>query len=303
MASHAQANGASGRRPSREMLRGLLWISPWIVGFALFMAAPIWLSLYYSLTDYSLLEPAVFIGLENYRELMGDHLFWITARNTLVYAAFSVALGTMITIAVALALNSAARGVTVVRAIVFLPTIVPLVAAALGWLWMYNAELGPINTTLETLGVRGPDWLGDKQWALRSLVLMSVWQVGGAVVICLAALQDVPKSLYEAADIDGMTALRRFTHVTLPMISPAVLFNVVMAIIWSLQIFAVPFIMTEGGPDNATNFYTMYLYENAFVNGRMGYASAMAWLQLLVTLLLTGMTLLISKRLVYYRAA
>ncbi|MHC4993133.1 MAG: carbohydrate ABC transporter permease, partial [Planctomycetota bacterium] len=222
--------------------------------------------------------------------------------NTSIYGLASVTLGTVFAIAVALLLNRATPRVGLVRAAVFLPTLVPLVAAALVWTWMYNAEHGAINTVLRVAGVRGPDWLGDGRWAMIALIGMSLWTVGGAVVIYLAALQDVPRSLHEAADLDGAGPWRRLTHVTLPMISPAILFNVVVAIIWSLQVFAVPYIMTKGGPENATYFYTMYLYDNAFVYGRMGYACAMGWLQLLVILVLTASFLRLSRRFVHYRA-
>ncbi len=282
-------------------LYGLIWISPWIVGFVLFMLAPIGVSLYYSLTDYSLLEPPISIGLANYRELTNDDVFWVTMRNTGLYALFSVTLGTILTIGLAVILNGQRRGVGLARAIVFLPTLVPLVAGALAWTWMYNSEAGLINSLLGRIGIDGPNWLGDRRWAMSALVMMSLWQVGGAVVICLAALQDVPQSLYQAVSIDGAGPIRRFWHVTLPMISPAVLFNVIMAIIWSLQVFAVPYIMTKGGPEDATRFYTQYLYENAFVYGRMGYASAMAWIQLLAVLVLTGITIRLSRRFVHYR--
>ncbi len=293
---------SSGSKGSTT-LHGLLWISPWIVGFVLFMLAPMGVSLYYSLTDYSLLEPPISIGLDNYRELASDEVFWITLRNTGLYALFSVTLGTILTIGLAVMLNGKRRGVGLVRAVVFLPTLVPLVAAALAWTWMYNGEAGMINTLLARIGIDGPNWLGDRRWAMSALIIMSLWQVGGAVVICLAALQDVPQSLYQAVSIDGAGPLRRFWHVSLPMISPAVLFNVIIAIIWSLQVFAVPYIMTKGGPEDATRFYTQYLYENAFVYGRMGYASAMAWIQLLVVLVLTGITIRLSRRFVHYRVA
>lgn len=295
------AQGSSAKIVST--LHGLAWVSPWIVGFVLFMLAPMGVSLYYSLTDYSLLEPPISVGLANYRELANDHVFWVTVRNTGLYALFSVVLGTILTIGLAAVLNSNRRGVGLVRAVVFLPTLVPLVAAALAWTWMYNGEAGLINSLLGRIGIDGPNWLGDRRWAMSALVMMSLWQVGGAVVICLIAMRDVPQSLYQAVSIDGAGPIRRFWHVTLPMISPAILFNVIMAIIWSLQVFAVPYIMTKGGPEDATRFYTQYLYENAFVYGRMGYASAMAWIQLLAVLVLTGITIRLSRRFVHYRIA
>ncbi|MHC5005425.1 MAG: carbohydrate ABC transporter permease, partial [Planctomycetota bacterium] len=230
-----------------------------------------------------------------------DGLFYVTLRNTFVYALCSVTLGTVLAIGIAVLLDRSARGIGLARAAVFLPTLVPLVAAALGWTWMFNAEHGPINAALALVGIRGPDWLGDTRWAMSALVIMSLWQVGGATVIYLAALQDVPRSLYEAAGIDGAGPVRRLFAVTLPTISPVIMFNVVVAIIWSLQVFAVPYIMTKGGPEHATYFYTMYLYDNAFVYGRMGYACAMGWLQLLAILAVTLLFLRASRRFVHYR--
>jgi multiple sugar transport system permease protein len=170
-------------------------------------------------------------------------------------------------------------------------------------MWLYNDEFGLFNVILRAVGLPTPDWLGAEGWAMASLIIMGLWYVGGAMVIYLAALRDVPQALYDASAIDGVSPMRRFWHVTLPMISPAVLFNVVMGIIWSIQVFAVPYIMTKGGPDDATLFYTMYLYDNAFVFGRMGYASAMAWIQFLAIVVLTGGMFLLARKFVHYRAA
>ncbi len=173
------------------------------------------------------------------------------------------------------------------------------------WLWLYNGELGLINGVLDPLlapfGRAGPNWLADQRWAMIALVLMSLWSIGPAVVIYLAALQGVPGELYEAAAIDGVPEARRFWHITLPMISPVILFNVVIAIINASQVFAVPYIMTGGGPDRATYFYSMYLYDTAFSYGQMGYASALAWIQLLLVLGVTVITLRLSRGLVYFR--
>jgi multiple sugar transport system permease protein len=283
--------------------RSALWVLPWVAGFAVFMALPIVLSAVYSFTDYSLLESPVFIGTANYRELFGDALFHRTMMNTAVYALASVTLGTVVAIGLALLLRHPTPRVAFTRAAVFLPTLVPVVAATLGWGWMLNGEHGLVNAALGVVGVHGPDWLGDVRWALSALVLISLWQVGGATVIYIAALQDVPRSLEEAAAIDGAGRLGLLRHVTLPMISPAILFNVVTAVIWSLQVFVVPYILTKGGPENATYFYTMYLYDNAFVYGRMGYACAMGWLQFIAIVVLTALLFRLSRRFVHYRLA
>lgn len=287
----------------RRTLRGLLWVSPWIVGFLAFLALPMGLSLYYSMTDYSILERPLWVGLENYRALWDDPTFWKVMRNTVVYALLSIPLGTATALGLALLLNHDVRGIGVFRTAVFLPTFVPLVAAAMVWMWLFNGEYGLINRLLAMVGVTGPAWLVDQQWVMPAMIIMSLWGVGQAVVIYLAALQDVPKQLYEAARIDGMGPARQFVNITLPMISPAILFSVIALTIANVQVFAVPYVMFRrpDGQNPAGHFYTMYLYENAFVYGQMGYASAMAWVQLLVVLALTGVMLVVSRRLVHYR--
>ena len=297
-----------GRVRDSELGAGLLFISPWIVGFGAFMAAPIAMSFYYSFTDYPLLEPPVWVGLDNYVRMFTDPVFWKTMKNTTIYAVLAIPFGTLLALVVAWLLNQDVRGRTAFRSAVFLPSLVPLVASSMIWMWLFNGELGLINQLLDPIlglwGGRGPNWLGDAAYVMPALVVMSLWSIGQAVVIYLASLQDVPQALYEAADLDGMGAVTKFLNVTVPMISPVILFNVIMAIITAWQVFAVPYIMLgpTGGPDRAGYFYTMYLYDNAFRYQQMGYASAMAWVQLLIILGLTGLTFLISKKLVHYRA-
>lgn len=287
---------------SRRFLVGMAFISPWLIGFLVFTLVPIAMSLYYSFTDYTLLQPPLFKGLGNYRELATDPVFWKSLKNTAVYAALSLPLGMIAALAVAMLLNSRISGVSIYRTIVFLPSLVPLVASAMLWLWLFNAKLGLINTTLRAVGVADPPgWLTDPSWAMPALVLMSFWGIGNTVVIYLAGLQDVPRELYEAADIDGASPARKVWHVTLPSISPVIFFNLIMGIIGSLQVFAAPFIMTGGGPARATYFYTMYLYDNAFQYLKMGYASAMAWVQLLIVLALTALAAWSSKHWVHYQ--
>ncbi len=285
----------------RQLVKGLAFISPWIVGFLGFTLLPILLSLYYSFCEYSLLQRPVWVGLQNYRDLMADPVFWRTLWNTAYFAAFSLPGGMCVSVGLALLLNQNIRGQAVYRTIVFLPSLVPIVASSMLWLWLFNAKLGLINGLLMKLGIDGPGWLTDPNWAMPSLILMSFWGVGHAVVIYLAGLQDVPRELYEAADIDGATGWDRLWNVTIPMISPVIFFNLVMGIIGSLQVFATAYIMTGGGPARATYFYTMYLYDNAFVFLRMGYASAMAWIQLLIILLLTAVAFWTSKHWVHYQ--
>jgi multiple sugar transport system permease protein len=289
-------------RERRDLFVGLGFVSPWIIGFLAFTLVPVVLSFYYSLSDYSLLQPPAYIGLDNYRELAADPVFWKALRNTGYYAAIALPVGLLMALWVALLLNAPIRGVSIYRTIVFLPSLVPLVASAMLWLWMFNSKLGLVNTALIGLGVSNPPgWLTDTAWAMPALIIMSVWGVGNTVVIFLAGLQDVPRDLYEAAEIDGAGPARQLFHVTLPMLSPVIFFNLIMAIIGALQVFGAPFIMTGGGPARATYFYTMYLYDNAFSYLRMGYASAMAWVQLLIVLALTGIAFLSSRHWVHYQ--
>jgi multiple sugar transport system permease protein len=280
---------------------GLAWISPWILGFGLFMATPIVMSLYYSFTDYPLLEKPVFVGADNYVALLSDEVFFITLRNTAIFCLLYIPSASVLALVIAAMLNARVKALGLWRTAVFIPSLVPIVASAMIWLWLFNADQGLLNVALRAVGISGPNWLGDPAWALPALVLMSLWNIGQPVVIYLAALQGVPTSLYEAASIDGMGPVRKLLYVTAPMISPVILFNVIIMTINTLQVFAVPYIMTEGGPGRATYFFTHYLYDNAFVFLKMGYASALAWVQFLIILALTGVMFIASRKLVHYR--
>lgn len=284
-----------------QLSSGLAFLSPWLIGFSLFTFLPIVLSFYYSLCDYSLLQKPLYTGLDNYRALAADPVFWKSLVNTGYYALMALPAGMLVSLGLALLLNADVKGQAIYRTIFFLPSLVPAVASAMLWLWLFNAKLGLINVLLGKIGISGPQWLASQEWAMPALALMSLWGVGNTVVIYLAGLQDVPRELYEAAEIDGANPWQRLRNVTLPMISPVIFFNLVMAIIGSMQVFAVPYIMTGGGPARATYFYTMYLYDNAFNFLRMGYASAMAWVQLLIILCLTGFAFWSSKRWVHYQ--
>jgi multiple sugar transport system permease protein len=288
----------------RSLLIGLAWTSPWLVGFVVFMLWPVAMSVYYSFTDYALVDAPVFVGLDNYRELAGDGLLAVSLANTLAYAAMAVTLSTIVSVTIAVLLEQRLRGAALVRSIVFLPTLVPVVANCVVWLWLLNPEYGLVNGVLGSFaGLHGFNWLGERATALPTMVVMGAWVIGSPLLVCGAAIKDVPASLYEAAELDGMNAARRFIHVTLPMISPALFFNGVMSVIWSLQVLAPPMIMTRGGPDNATLTYSMYVYKTAFEFGRMGYASALAWVQILITIVLAAGVVLASRRFVHYRGA
>lgn len=308
-------------RISQSLAAGLLWTSPWWLGFLLFLAIPMAFSLYISFCDYPMLQPPAFIGAANYRELAADRVFHEVVWNTLVFAVWSIPLTTVFAIFLAILLNQRVRAQAFFRACIFVPTIVPLVAVGIVWMRLLNPEQGLVNSLLRGLAANlgwlwtllgiadpigaGPGWLTQAAWAMPSLVLISLWMVGSPVVIYLAGLQDIPEELYEAARIDGASPARRFWHVTLPSLSPVILFNTIVAIISTWQIFALPFVMWRNtpGPDRAAYFYTHYLYDNAFRYLKMGYASSMAWIQLLIILLLTALVFWVSRRTVHYRGA
>ncbi len=280
-------------------------MSPWIIGCGLFLLAPIFMSLYYSLTDYPLLEKPLWIGTENYRRLLNDSDFWLTLKNTLIYVLWTIPLSTLVSVGLAALLNRA-RARSLFQGAIFLPSLVPLAASAIIFMWLFNGEYGLINRALGVIGIEGPAWLLDRHWAMPAVVLIGVWGVGQAVVLYVAALQDVPEQLYEAADIDGMGALGKFWNITVPMISPVILFNVITMSIGSFQVFVIPYILfdrVKGGPDKVAYFYTHYLYDNAFIFDKMGYASAMAWVQLVIVLLFTALLFALSRRYVFYRGA
>lgn len=288
------------RRDWQNLRAGLAFSSPWLLGLAVFTVYPVAASLYYSFCDYSVLQPAMWIGTDNYVQLVHDDLFWRSLGNTLYYAALSIPLGTAVSLALALLLNYEVPGTPLFRTIFYLPSIVPLVASSVLWMWIFNGSYGLLNwaiaPVLRWFHSAPPSWLSDPAWAKPALVLMSVWGVGNSMVIYLAGLKDIPRELYEAAEIDGATALSRFRHVTLPMLTPVIYFNVVMGIIGALQTFTQAFVMTgpEGAPARSTLFYSLYLFTTAFYDLRMGYASALAWILFLI---IVTLTLLASKSL------
>jgi multiple sugar transport system permease protein len=282
---------------------GLLFASPWLLGFLIFQTYPLLASLYYSLTNFSILRPPMFVGLQNYRELAGDQVFGIALKNTMVYVLGAVPVSTVIAIALALLLNTKVRGISLYRTLFFLPSLLPQVALGTLFSWIFNGDYGLLNELLRTMGLNPPSWMSDPAWSKSTLILIAGWGCGQAMIIYLAGLQDVPISLYEAADIDGAGTWRKMLSVTFPMLSPVILFNVVMAIIGSLQVFAVPYVMFPGGaPARSTYMFAMYLFDNAFKFQRMGYASAMGWIMFMITLALTFVAIKISDKHVHYEA-
>ncbi len=271
-----------------------------MAGFLAFALYPTLASIYYSFCSYSVLQPAIFIGPENYREMVRDEVFWQALRNTLFYAGFAVPVGLFMSLVTAMLLNAKIRGLAVYRTVFFLPSLVPLVANSILWKWIFNGEHGVLNHFLSYVMRDPPGWLTDPNWSKPALIIMSFWGIGHAVVIYLAALQDVPVSLHEAAEIDGASWLSRIRHVTLPMISPVIYFNFIMGIIGSLQVFTQAYVMTQGGPLRSTNFYAMYIYTTAFRDLRMGYACAMAWALFIIIVALTLLAMRSTRKLVYY---
>ncbi len=290
------------RRERRRLRIGLLFASPWIIGFLGFTLYPIIASFYYSLHVFTTFDqPMQWVGFANYWELLGqDNLFWGSLYNTVYMVVFGVPFHVVLAVTLALFLNLNLRGVAIYRTIYYLPTIVPVVATSVLWLWIFNPEYGLINAALSVVGIRGPGWLTDPALAKPALILMGGWTIGGTVVIFLAGLQDISKQLYEAAMIDGAGAWQRVLYVTLPMLSPVIFFNVIIAVIGGFQIFTEAFIMTSGGPLDSTLFYALYLYRNAFQFFKMPYASAMAWILFLVVVTATLLIFRTSVRLVYY---
>lgn len=286
---------------AREARAGWLFASPWIIGFCAFLLYPLLASLYFAFCDYSVLKSPVFIGFDNFKGLIHDEVFWTSLKNTAFFTAIFLPLGLILALALAMLLNAKVRGQAFYRTIFYLPSLMPLVATAVLFLFVFNTQDGLLNNLLLKVGLHGPAWLSSPAWSKPSIILLSLWGVGNTMIIYLAGLQEVPQSLYEAAELDGAKAWAKTKTVTLPMISPIILFNLIIGIIGSLQIFTLPYVMFPGGtPERSTYFYTSYLYDNAFVYHKMGYACAMGWIMFIIILLLTMLSLWVSGKHVYY---
>ena len=285
----------------REYLAFYLFASPWLVGLLVFTVGPMVTSLYLSFTDYAVIVAPTWVGLDNYVHMFtDDKLVFQSLRVTLTYSLGAVPITLIISFIVALLMNQRIRGVRVFRTIYYLPAVISGVPVALLWMWILNPEFGMLNNALRGIGIEGPKWLFSTAWVVPSFILMSVWGIGVPMVTFLAGLQGIPAHLYEAAEIDGAGIWDKFRHVTLPMMSPIILFNIISGLIDSFQTFTPAFLMTNGGPANASLFYGLYLYNNAFKWFKMGYASALAWLMFAVILILTGVVFRSSIRWVYY---
>ncbi len=307
-----QPGPRSRRLARREALAAYAFISPWIIGFLVFTAGPMIASIYFSLTDYDVLQPPTWVGLANYTQILGsDDLFRTALVNMVIYTILYVPLHIVVALGLALLLNARVRGVPFWRTFFYLPSITPIVAVAILWRWILNPDGGALNQALAAIGIHGPGWTTDPAWMKPSLVLMAVWQVGNAMLIYVAGLKNIPRELYEAATTDGAGAIRRFIHVTLPMLSSIIFFIAVIDVIAALQIFAQPAVLFEpqggnsngtitGGAGNAALFYIMYLFNQAFAYFKMGYASALAWILFVVIVVFTILQFKLSNRWVYY---
>lgn len=285
----------------RNLRNGLLFVSPWLLGLVVFTIYPILASFYFSFTQYDVVSPPRFIGFDNYvQAFTSDPLFYQAIGNTLAYALIALPLNMLVAVSVSLLLNMQVRGLTVFRTLFFLPSIVPEIASALLWGWLLNPQFGLVNALLKTLGIPTVGWLADPTWAKPALILIGLWGFGGSMVIYLAALQDVPQHLYEAAEIDGAGSWAKTWHVTLPMLTPTIFFNLVLGLIGTFQYFTTAFVLTNGGPAGATTFYALLIYSNAFRYFKMGYASALSWLLFAFVFLVTWIIFKTSGRWVYY---
>lgn len=297
----------------REALQGFFFISPWIVGFLAFTFYPMLASLFYSLNDYKILTPPEWVGLRNYAYAFlgkplgtdGDPLFWLSLLRTLSWGVLTVPLGVLGSLLAAVLLNQGTRGTAVYRTCFFLPSLTPGVATILLWMWILQPQIGVFNSVIDAVtGLRGPNWLGSTEWALPSLAMIALWSsIGGSrMLIFLAALQGVPREVYESAKVDGANAFQSWLHITVPLISPAIFFNLILGIIGSFHVFTSAFVATQGGPAYATYFYALHLYTQAFKSFDMGYASALAWILFAIILALTLLQMKLADRWVYYES-
>lgn len=292
----------------RDFWLGVAFVSPWLIGFLLFTLYPILASFYYSFCEYRVLSPPKWVGFRNYVELFTDKDYFQQSLWNTAFMFLELPLALAFGLAIALLLNQKLRGMAWFRTLYYIPSVVPTVASSILWLWLLNPDYGLVNKTLAALHLpHDITWLNDRVWAKPGFIVMDLWAVGGSMIIYLAALQGVPQHLYEAADLDGATSWDKLRHVTIPAISPVIFFNLILGLIGTFQYFTQAFVMTSangsagiGGPANATLFYALYLYQNAFQYFRMGYACAMAWVLFLLTLLASFIVFKTSARWVYY---
>ena len=283
-----------------EPLRFFLWISPWAIGFFLLTLLPLLGSLYISFTEWKIINDPVWVGLANYKDLFADDIFIKSLKVTFLYCAITIPATLVLSLALAMLLNGDLPYAGVLRTIYYLPCVVSSVAAALLWSWIFNYRYGLLNQLLALIGIQGPDWMGDERWALISLALFSLWGVGGGIMFYLAGLQAVPQHLHETAKIAGAGWWRRLFTITLPSMSPILLFSLLTNLIAGLQTFTPAYILTGGGPNYSTTLYALYLYYNAFRYHKMGKACAMAWILFVIIMVLSALVMKVASPMVYY---
>jgi multiple sugar transport system permease protein len=290
-----------------ETFYGWLFILPAVLGLLLFQLGPVLASLALSFTNYEIISAPEWIGLDNYTRLVKDRLWLRSITVTLKYVSLYVPCALITAYAIALLMSQNVKGITVFRTMWYLPSVVPVVASATIWRWGLNPEFGPINYPLKLLGLPAPRWLTDPDWIIPSIVFISIWGLGNAVLVFLAAIKGVPTSLYEAAEVDGANSWAKFRHITLPMTSSIIFFQLIVTVIGSFQVFGVAYVLfvtnpsaSSAGPDNAALFYVLYMFRNAFGYFKNGYASAMAWVLFVVIMLLTWLLFYSQKKWVYY---
>jgi multiple sugar transport system permease protein len=284
----------------RRTIEGWLFVSPFVLGFLVFYAGPMLFAAVISLTEWPVLATPTFVGLNNFKTMFSDSAFWKSLRITLIYTVVSVPIGMFLGLFLAILLNQKIRAVALFRTLYYVPTVITGAGVAILWWTLLNTEYGLVNSVLRIIGIGKIPWLVHTQWALPSLIIMSLWHVGGGVVIYLAGLQGIPTDMYEAANIDGAGTWTRFRHVTLPLLSPVLLFNLILGMIGSFQSFTNALLMTNGGPSDATLFYVLYLYRNAWLYNRMGYAAALAWFLFAVVLAVTISIFRLTSTRVFY---
>jgi multiple sugar transport system permease protein len=286
----------------RNLYWGLVFTSPGIIGLLWFTAYPVLASIYYSFTSATMVRPPSWIGFTNYAALMKDPTWWQSLYNTFYYVVLSVPIGIVVALVLALLLNLDIRGKAIYRVIFYLPAIVPLVASAVVWLYVFNPQFGVFNTVLGWFGIAGPGWLMDPKWAMPAIIIFSTWGAGNLMIILLAGLQDVPQDLHDQAKVDGAGAIRRFRHVSLPFLSPHLLFALVTGLIAGFQFFTPIFVLSNGtgGPAGSTTVSGLYLFQNAFQFFKVGYASAIAWVLFIIVALATLLVFRLVGRRVYY---
>ncbi len=286
---------------TNEAIWFYIFLLPWLIGFLIFTLFPILASLGLGFTRYNAIKPLDWVGLKNFIFLSKDTIFIKSLRVTLTYTVIFVPIQLMISLFLAVLLNLRVFGMRTIRTIYYLPAILPTVVTGLVWVWLFNPDFGLLNFLLfKIFGIHGPNWLGSERWVMSAVIISGLWGMGAGVLIFLAALQNVPDELYEAAELDGATVLHRFWHVTIPMISPVILYNLLIFMIGALQVFARIYVLTAGGPNYGSYFYNLYVYDNAFSYFKLGLASAQAWILFIIIMLMTLITLRSSGRWVYY---